>query len=401
MRYFILTILMLASTAAVFGQCGSAGHLVLNPITGVLDCTANTGIPPSGAAGGVLSGTYPNPAFKNSLTTNTVTKANSSGELADSLVTDDGTTISAGGRFSIKANPFILELPNSATGTTNNKLAKVVNTAGVLQAEIITTSSTDQVAALGCVISGGGTTGTALIMVFGTGSCFFDAATTAGHIAVPSSTSAGALHDSGSSSSPTTGEVVATVGATNACGSPPCLIAGNLFMTPDLVAQGAQGNGGGNGNGPPNKVTVQQTRRVCSMVIGADNASAVLVDADIGPQGQQCKVPYAATVVEIDVNADAGTPNVIVRKKHCNTFTTGVCSSWTSTDLLSGALAAAASNFDACSKTTAVAGLDGGTTCSATLQNASIASGDWIELKSGTAGGTAKRLSVDVIFTVD
>ncbi len=148
------------------------------------------------------------------------------------------------------------------------------------------------------------------------------------------------------------------------------------------------------------QLAVVNTRRVCSMIIGADNGVA-LADADIGPQGQQCKVPMAATVVEIDVNADAGTPSVIVRKKHCATFTTGVCTSWTSTDFLSGALSAAASNFDACSNTGGTTGLDGGTTCSSTLQNTSIAVGDWIELKSGTAGGTAKRLSVDVIYTVN
>lgn len=148
------------------------------------------------------------------------------------------------------------------------------------------------------------------------------------------------------------------------------------------------------------KMAVVNTRRVCSMVIGAENGSAI-VDGDLGPQGQQCKVAYAATVVEIDVNADAGTPNVIVRKKHCATFTTGVCTSWTSTDLLSSALAAAASNFDACSNTGGTTGLDGGTTCSATLQNTSLAIGDWIELKSGTAGGVAKRMSIDVVFTVN
>ncbi len=155
----------------------------------------------------------------------------------------------ATGRMNLGAQPFTVSLPNSATGTTLNKLAKAVVAGGVLQAQIITTSAADQAAVIGCVVSGAGVTGSALIVVVGTASCYFDAATTAGHIAVPSSTSAGALHDSGSSSSPATGEVLATVGATNACSSPPCLIAGNVFMTPDLVAQGANGNGGGGGGG--------------------------------------------------------------------------------------------------------------------------------------------------------
>jgi len=158
-----------------------------------------------------------------------------------------------------------------------------------------------------------------------------------------------------------------------------------------------------NGSGVLSWATVPaavQTRRVCSLVVGAENGVA-LVDADLGPQGQQCKVAAAATVQEIVVNSDAGTPNTIVRKKHCATFAAGVCTSWTSTDLLSSALAAAASNFDACSNTGGTTGLDGGTTCSATLQNGTLAVGDWIELKSGTAGGTAKRLSVDIIYTIN
>ncbi len=148
------------------------------------------------------------------------------------------------------------------------------------------------------------------------------------------------------------------------------------------------------------KMAVVNTRRVCSIVVGADNG-AVLLDADIGPQYSQCKIPFAATVVEIDVNADAGVPSVIPVKRVCSTFTSNVCSAWTTSNLLSGALAAATGGFDACAKTSAVAGLDGGTTCSSTLQNTALAIGTWLGLLSGTAGGTAKRLSVDIIYTVD
>jgi len=136
-------------------------------------------------------------------------------------------------------------------------------------------------------------------------------------------------------------------------------------------------------------LAVVQTRRVCTTIVGADNGVA-LVDADLGPQGRQCLVQAAAVVVEITVAADAGTPNVIVRKN----------STGTQTDLLSSALATAASGAVACSKTTAVACLDG-TTASATLQNTSLAAGDWLELKSGTAGGTAKRMSVAVTYVVN
>jgi len=182
-----------------------------------------------------------------------------------------------------------------------------------------------------------------------------------------------------------------------------CSSSGTSFANPTASAGGTAVNGSAStamrSDGAPALAAVQ-TRRVCSLIVGADNGVA-LVDADLGPQGQQCKVAAAATAQEIVVNADAGTPNVIVRKKHCATFAAGVCTSWTSTDLLSSALAAAASNFDACSNTGGTTGLDGGTTCSATLQNGTLAVGDWIELKSGTAGGTAKRLSVDIVYTIN
>lgn len=145
---------------------------------------------------------------------------------------------------------------------------------------------------------------------------------------------------------------------------------------------------------------VANTRSSCQMVVGADNG-AVLADADIGPQSNQCFIPYAATVVEVDVQADAGTPNVIPRLRHCSTYASNKCSAWTTADFTSSALAATTGGFPNCSKTSAVAGLDGGTTCAATLQNTAIAIGDWVELKSGTAGGTAKRLTVSVIYTIN
>ncbi len=128
------------------------------------------------------------------------------------------------------------------------------------------------------------------------------------------------------------------------------------------------------------------TFRTCMMRFGIDNGD-VLVDADIGPQLHGCRLDVAMTVVEIAVYADGGTPNVIVVKR------TGT----TNTNLLSSALATAASGAIACAKTSAVTGLDGATTCAATLQNnTSIPAGYTIGALSGTAGGTAKRLTVAV-----
>jgi hypothetical protein len=139
------------------------------------------------------------------------------------------------------------------------------------------------------------------------------------------------------------------------------------------------------------QLAVVQTRRVCAMVVGADNATAALVNADLGPQGRQCFIPAAATVVEVNVAADAGTPNVIARKN----------SAGSGSNLVSSALATAAAGGIACSNTGGTTGLNGVTTCSATLQNTSLAAGDYLELISGTAGGTAKRMSVFVIYTIN
>jgi hypothetical protein len=62
---------------------------------------------------------------------------------------------------------------------------------------------------------------------------------------------------------------------------------------------------------------------------------------------------------------------------------------------------AASSGFLGCSNAVGTAGVDGGTTCAATLQNAGLNAGDWIELVSGTAGGTARLVTIHVIYSVN
>lgn len=205
--------------------------------------------------------------------------------------------LNATGRLNLKAQPLTIELPNSSTGTVLNKLAKTVTSGGVLQAQIVTTSAADQQAVEGCVIAGAGTTGNAIILVFGTGPCYFDGATTAGHTAVPSSTSAGALHDSGSTSNASP-ETIAVVGATDACGSPPCLIAGSLFMTPSLVAgSGPGGGGGGTPKGRPGTPDTSFQYDSSGVFAGAANllrrsATSVAAGADAasGPTGAALSV---------------------------------------------------------------------------------------------------------------
>jgi len=126
----------------------------------------------------------------------------------------------------------------------------------------------------------------------------------------------------------------------------------------------------------------------CDIPVG-DTSGSVITDAQLGPQSRICWIPAIATVVEVDVNADGGTPNVIVAKNHAGSVT----------NLLSTALATASSGGIACSKPTAVTCLNGATTASATLQNTSLAVGDYLQLVSGTAGGVAKLFVVHIIYT--
>lgn len=129
--------------------------------------------------------------------------------------------------------------------------------------------------------------------------------------------------------------------------------------------------------------------RSCDIPIGDTSASA-LTNGQLGPQKRLCYMTDTATVIEVAVAADAGTPNVI----------TGVNHAGTTVNLVSTALATAASGGIACSNTTGAAGRDGTTTCSSTLQNTAILPGDYIELVSGTAGGTAKLMAVHVLYSI-
>lgn len=142
-----------------------------------------------------------------------------------------------------------------------------------------------------------------------------------------------------------------------------------------------------------------QTRTLnggCTFVFGADNAASALVDADIGPQADLCQVPDAATLIEVGIKADAGTPSVIAQRFRPNGGTT--------VDLTSSALASAAAGAFACSKVSGVpsgsgtTSVNGTTTCSTTLQNTSLSKGDIIRTKTGATASTAKRVTITVVW---
>lgn len=131
-------------------------------------------------------------------------------------------------------------------------------------------------------------------------------------------------------------------------------------------------------------------RRVCDMAVGDTSGNAV-TNAQLGPQKRLCFVPSDSTILEMDVAADGGTPSVIVGVNHAGT----------TSNIVSSALATAASGGIACSRTAAQTCIDGTTNASGTLQNTGMSRGDYIELVSGTAGGVAKLMTIHVIYTVN
>jgi len=141
---------------------------------------------------------------------------------------------------------------------------------------------------------------------------------------------------------------------------------------------------------PANNV-VSLNRKVVDIAVGDQSSSSVLTNAQLGPQYRMSFVPAAGTVKEIDVEADGGTPSVIVGYRN---------PAGTLVNLLSSALATGSAGVNACSNTGGTTGLDGVTTCSATLQNTTVALGGYFELVSGTAGGTAKLMTIHLVMAV-
>lgn len=101
----------------------------------------------------------------------------------------------------------------SSTGTTVNKLAKLT---GAPSTAVITSTS-DTGGAIGIVVAGAGTSGSALVQFAGTASCVFDGATTAGDYVQISSGTNGDCTDAGATK-PTSGQLIGRVLSTNGSG---------------------------------------------------------------------------------------------------------------------------------------------------------------------------------------
>src|SRR5262245_21028143 len=117
----------------------------------------------------------------------------------------------------------------------------------------------------------------------------------------------------------------------------------------------------------------------------------VLPAADLSKTNfKLCQVPDSATVIEVSISADTGTPAVVTGRFRPNGGTTVA---------LNTSLLSAASGAFACTKVSGVpagsgtTSVNGTTTCSTTLSNTSLSKGDWIQLNSGSAS-TATDIQV-------
>lgn len=276
-----------------------------------------------------------------------------------------GLLLAAGMTYAQSPFPYAKILQGDAT-TVQFKLAKVVASVEVLMA------TTDTNGYSGVCVNACGVAGSQTIAFAGQIVVIMDATATAGHYVQISATTNGDGRDSGASTYPTAGgSVIGRV--ITGCSGAQCKATVDLFpaesSTPSTVG----------------------ARRVCDITVGDTSAASAITNAQLGPQKRICYISAAATILEMDVAADAGTPNVIVAR---NTAGTPV-------NIVSAALATAASGGIACSNTGGTTGLDGATTCSATLQNTTVAQGAYIELVSGTAGGTAKLFTVHIIYSIN
>src|SRR6185437_6597728 len=135
------------------------------------------------------------------------------------------------------------------------------------------------------------------------------------------------------------------------------------------------------------KMAVVNTIKSCTFDNDTQSAT-VLTNANLS---RRCIVPAAATVTEVDVWADAGTPSVQIEKNHAGT----------KTNLLSGALSAGTDASPVCASTNATCYAGQAKSGTVTVSTTALAAGDIVDIASGTAGGTATRCTVQVFYTIN
>ncbi len=298
---------------------------------------------------------------------------------------NSGTLIVDGMQHSLGGGYLSSTKIAGVTGTIANTLCKVDATGNVVGA------AAGDANVLGICMSTQTAGQTVEVATRGIVSCIAENNTTIGNVAVVGTGTGGYCRDSGqisataiSISKQVLGKILTAVTA-----------GGGQAVSIQLYGPGHYGAQVAAGDLPANgvdssKLSAANTRRTCTIVIGADNGPA-LSTADIAPQGRQCFVPAPAHVVEITVAADGGTPAVVVARNHAGILTD-----------LSAPVASGASGVPGCANAAGSGtGIDGATTCGVQVTTAALGAGDWIETHTSGSASTAKRMTVSVTYTVD
>jgi hypothetical protein len=213
----------------VFDGAAVAGHLVQMSTGTDGDCTDAGTSPGNGQVIGTVMGTIGaagNAPVALAIVPTTDIPAPSANTLLGSssanspnwLSLDTNTITNSSGVFIVGSS---FDWPNAgSTGTTLGKLAKFTGTPSTAVITSHTTDSTKSVA-VGVVVAGAGTSGSAEVLNVGIANCAFDGATTAGHAAQVSSATDGDCTDSGSIT-PNAGQIVGVIlGTIGAAGNAP------------------------------------------------------------------------------------------------------------------------------------------------------------------------------------
>ena len=178
--------------------------------------TANSGLLVTDGSGNPsISTAIPTGVTATSFTIGGATGTTSSGDvnISGSFKINGTPYVTSTGTVTLNTSSLIETLPNSATGTTNNKL--VIDSGG--QAQTATTAQGSQIIGIcqnGITGTSCGTTGNASIAIAGQATCAFDGSTTAGDFITASGTVAGDCTDVGSTI-PQTAFVLGNVLTTN------------------------------------------------------------------------------------------------------------------------------------------------------------------------------------------